>query len=69
MSPEKISEQVLHLLEQQGFAAAGTLKQQLSELGILVGEDTHEEQLMRDALAFHGQQIAGWRQDIRQTVH
>ncbi|KFD21058.1 TetR family transcriptional regulator [Tatumella ptyseos ATCC 33301] len=66
VSPEKISEQVLHLLEQQGFAAAGTLKQQLGELGILVGEDTHEEQLMRNALAFHGQQIAGWRQDIRQ---
>ena len=65
MSPENISEQVLHLLEQQGFAAAGTLKQQLSERGITVG-DTDEEQLMRDALAFHGQQISGWRQSIRQ---
>ena len=66
MSPEKTSEQVLHLLEQQGFAAAGTLKQQLHDAGMTVGEDTDEEQLMRNALAFHGQQITGWRQAIHQ---
>ncbi|GAA0479474.1 MULTISPECIES: transcriptional regulator [Tatumella] len=66
MSQEQILEQVLLLLEQQGLAAAGNLKQQLQARGAELPEQTSEELLLRDALDFHGRQISEWRERITQ---
>ncbi len=68
MSQEQVHEQILLILEQQGLAAAGSLKQQLQALGALPDEALSEEILLRDALEFHGHQISEWREQIEQNA-
>ncbi|WP_294902965.1 division control transcriptional repressor DicD [Tatumella sp. UBA2305] len=68
MSQEQVHEQILLILEQQGLAVTGNLKQQLQDRGITADEALSEEILLRDALEFHGRQIGEWRKQIEHNT-
>ena len=68
VSQEQVHEQILLILEQQGLAVTGNLKQQLQHRGITADEALSEEILLRDALEFHGRQIGEWRKQIEHNT-